>query len=201
MRAKSEIAVIHWLDAHMIQYMKSKTLLTVAAMSVMALAAFADYDCQIISSGIGDSNLLTLGGFTFARPVSIDLMPTNAPNAGTRYSIRCQVVYKDRNLPRPKTEDEKEVARATGTLLNEWLMDLIADQYAGAEFADLLSVYYDGRLVADLNDRFPSYVAERIEGIKTNARINIAAVTVTVNAEGELRSKLVSLLRQEKTRP
>ena len=180
--------------------MKGKTIAVVAALLFMTSAAHA-YDFDPIVNGIGDWNLLTLGGFTFARPVSIDLMPTNAPNAGTRYSIRCQVVYKDRNLPRPETEDEKEVARATGTLLNEWLMDLIADQYAGAEFADLLSVYYDGRLVADLNDRFPSYVAERIEGIKTNARINIAAVTVIVNAEGELRSKLVSLLRQEKARP
>ncbi len=180
--------------------MKSKIIVAVAAMLIMVSAAHA-YDFDPIDNGIGDWNLLTLGGFVFARSVSIDLMPTNAPNSDARYSIRCQVVYKDKNLPRPETEDEKELALATGKLLNEWLEDFIADRYVGRAFAELLLAYYDKKFVDEINDCFPAYVAEKVKEIASRVRINITAVTVIVNAEDEFRSELVRLLRQEKDRP
>ena len=176
--------------------MKSKIIVAVAMMLVMASAAYA-YDFDPIDNGIGDWNLLTLGGFVFARSVSIGLMPTNAPNSDARYSIRCQVVYKDKNLPRPETEDDKEVALATGKLLNEWLKDYIADRYVGREFAELLLAYYDKKFVDELNDCFPVYVAEKVKEIASRVRINIVAVTVLVNAEGEFRAALVELLNQQ----
>ena len=199
-RTKSESAVIRRSAAHILVRMRTKTTITmvVVAMLAMVQAAFAEYDCQIISSGIGDSNLLTLGGFTLAKPISIDLMPTNAPNAGARYSVRCQVVYKDRNLPRPETDEAKELARATGQLLNSWLVNMAEDLYTGAEFTDLLVKYYGGSFTEDLNKRFAAYVAERIGDMKSRAQIDIDTVTVTVNAEGEFRAVLAELLKQQR---
>ena len=180
--------------------MKTKMLIIASIVLAMAVAR-ADYDCQIIASGIGDSNLLTLGGFTFTRPVSIDLMPTNTPNADARYSIRCQVVYKDIDLSRPKTGVELERVRETRNNLNDWLVELIADQYVGAEFGELLPKYGDGRFVEDLNDRFPAYVEAKIAALDADERINVEAVTVTVNAEGEFRAALAELLRHHTDAP
>ncbi len=166
-----------------------------AVLSMMSAAQA--YDCQIIGSGIGDSNLLTLGGFTFAKPISVDLKPKNAPNAGVRYSIRCQVVYEDKNLQRPETDDEVKVARETGSLLNELLLVFVADQYVGADFSELLSVYYARQFTDDLNEKFQDYVTEKLSAMDVGRRINIATVTVTVNAEGEFRAALAELKRQQ----
>ena len=185
------------VGVHIFFHMKAKITTIAAAMLLTASAAYAEYDCQTVTSGIGDWNLLTLGGFTFAKPMSVDLAPTNAPKADAQYSIRCQVVYQDRNLPRPETDEETVVARATGKLLNGWLKELVADQYVGAEYSDLLSKYYDGRFTEDLNARFPAYVAEKIAEMEDGVRIDIAAVTVTVNAEGEFFADLAELWRQQ----
>ena len=171
-------------------YMKTKKMTIVAAMLFMASAAYAEFDYQAATNGIGDWNLLTLGGFTFAKPVSVDLAPTNAPNAGAQYSIRCQLVYADKNLPRPETTQEMRAALATGSLLNAWLKEFIAAQYVGAEYSDLFLKYYDSRFTEDINVRFPEYVEEKIAEMDDDVRIDIAAVTVTVNAEGEFRAEL-----------
>ena len=185
------------VNAHIFSCMKTKTLIVVAAMLSMVSAAYAGYDCQVASNGIGDWNLVTIGGYTFAKSISLDLAPTNAPKSEAQYSIRCQVVYQDRNIPRPKTEKEMDFARATGSLLNIWLKELVADQYGGAEYADLLSKYFAGWFTEDINARFPAYVAEKIAEMDDDVRIDIAAVTVTVNAEGEFYADLAELWRQQ----
>ena len=199
MKKTSELLSFHRLAPHillhmkaktMIMYMKAKKMTIVAAMLFMASAAYAGFDYDAATNGIGDWNLLTLGGFTFAKPVSVDLAPINAPNADAQYSIRCQLVYQDKNLPRPRSDYEKELARDTGSLLNDWLQEFIADQYVGAEYSDLFPKYYNCWFTEDLNFRFPAYVAGKIAKIGNAARINIAAVTVTVNAEGEFRAEL-----------
>ena len=176
--------------------MKTNSLIVMTAVLSMISAAHA-YDCQTIDSGIGDLNLLTLGGFTFAKPISVDLKPKNAPNAGIRYSIRCQVVYEDKNLQRPETDEEVKLARETGSILNELLLAFVADQYIGAEFSELLSVYYARRFTDDLNEKFQDYVTEKISAMDVGRRINISTVTVTVNAEGEFRAGLAELKRQQ----
>ena len=183
-------------SAHTLLCMRTKILMLFAAVLAIAVA-HAEYDCQVVSNGIGDWNLLTLGGYTFAKSISMDLSPTNAPKADAQYSIRCQIVYKDNNLPRPMTDEETVVARATGNLLNDWLKELVADQYVGAEYADLVSTYCDGRLTEDLNGRFPAYVAEKTAVMDDDERIDIAAVTVTVNAEGEFYAELAERWRQQ----
>ena len=185
------------VTAHIFLCMKTKKLMVVAAMLSMASAVYAWFDCQVASNGIGDWNLVTLGGYTFAKSISVDLAPTNAPKADAQYSIRCQVVYQDRNLPRPKTDEERDEARKTGNRLNDWLKELVADQYVGAEYSDLLSKYFDVQFAEDLNCRFPAYAAEKIAEMDEDERIDIATVTVTVNAEGEFYADLAELWRQQ----
>ncbi len=172
--------------------MRTKTAMIVAVMLAMASAAHAKIkdDCQAIGNGYGDMNLLTLGGFTFAMPISIGLNPTHAPMAGARYSVRCQIVYLDRNTPRPKTKYEKKLARNVGKYLNARLKEFFSSQYGGMGFADLLSVYYDGWLYNDVNERFPAYVAEQIGEMEPDGRPDIKIIAVTVNAEGELKDVL-----------
>lgn len=197
MKKAYELLSFTGMNVHIFLCMKTKTLMVVAAMLSMASAAYAGYDCQVASNDIGDWNLVTIGGYTFAKSISLDLAPTNAPKADARYSIRCQVVYQDRNLPRPKTEKEMGFARATGGLLNIWLKEFVAEQYVGAEYSDLLSKYCDGRFTEDLNVRFPAYVVEKIAEMDEDERVDVAAVTVTVNAEGEFQADLVELWRQQ----
>ena len=186
----------HRGDVHIFTCMKTKALIVVAAVLSMTSAVCA-HDFDPIVNGIGDWDILTLGGYTFARSISIDLAPTNAPKADARYSIRCQVVYKDNNIPRPKTDEEKALVRATGSLLNIWLKEVVAEQYVGAEYSDLLSKHYDKQFTENLNELFPAYVAEKIAEMDDDVRIDVAVVTVTVNAEGELHADLVELWRQQ----
>ena len=197
MKKASEALSSTGVNAHIFLCMKTKILMVVAAMLTMVSAAYAGYDYQVASNDIGDWNLVTIGGYTFAKSTLVDLAPTNAPKADAQYSIRCQVVYKDNNMPRPKTDEEAAVARATGKLLNIWLKEFAADQYGGAEYSDLLPKYCDGRFTEDLNARFPAYVAEKIAEMEDDVRIDIDAVTVLVNAEGEFFADLVEFWRQQ----
>ena len=178
--------------------MKTKTLTFVAAMLAAASAAYAEIDRQTIRNGYGDMNMLTLGGFTLAKPTSIDLNPTNAP-AGARYSVRCQIVYRDNDLPYPKNKYEERLARKVGDFLNGWLKDYFSSRYCGMEFVDLIAVYYDGWLSQDVKENFREYVATRFEAMGPDSHHDIEIVAVTVNAEGELKGVLSELWKQRAT--
>ena len=108
--------------------MKKMSILFLVS-AFVCTTAFADYDCQVSSNGIGDWRLVTIGGFTFAKPISIDLYPTNAPLRDTAYPIRCQVIYKDNQIVRPMSDDELEIIRRTGETLNSWLVEFIVADY------------------------------------------------------------------------
>lgn len=174
----------------------------VAVMLATVSAAYAKIDCQTIRNGFGDMNLFTLGEeFTFAKPISIDLNPTNAPVGGAKYSIRCQIVYRDNTLSCPKTKDDKRAARKAGTYLNAWLKELFSSLYSGMEFVDLISLYYNGWISNDVKARFPEYVTERIEEMGADASLDIEIIAVTINAEDELKGVLSELYRQRATAP
>ena len=178
--------------------METKTLTFVAAMLAAAASAYADIDCQTIRNGYGDMNMLTLGGFTLAKPTSIVLDPTNAP-AGVRCSVRCQIVYRDNDLPYPKTKHEKKQTRKVGDSLNGWLKDYFSSRYSGMEFVDMIAVYYDGWLSKDVKDGFPEYVATRLEAMGPDSHHDIEIVAVTVNAEDEFKGVLSELWRKRAT--
>ena len=72
--------------------------------ALISATVFAEYDCQTFMNDIGDWSVVTLGGFTLAKPISVDLAPTNAPDETAQYSIRCQVIYKDNLIPRPSAQ-------------------------------------------------------------------------------------------------
>ena len=168
-----------------------------AAMLAVASAVQAEVPCQTICNGYGDMNMLTLGGFTLSKPTSIDLSPTNAP-IGARYSVRCQIVYRDNDMPYPKTKDEERKARKFGKDLNRWLKDYFSLRYGGMDFASLITVYYDGWLSKDVTPVFREYVAARFEA-ESGPHRDIEIVAVTVNAEGELKDVLAELWRQRAT--
>lgn len=164
-----------------------------AVMALTLSAAYAEYDYQVAPNGIGDWNLVTVGGLTFAKPAQIDLAPTNAPSAEASYAISCQVIYQDNELPRPRTEEELREARLRGAVLSDWLKAYVAKEYAGADFSELLDKYYSGDFAADLNARFPTYVATRIEAMPESSRVDIEEVTVTVEAEADFKAELMKL--------
>lgn len=170
--------------------MKMKNVLLLAA-ALACATALAEYDCQIFMNDVGDWRVLTLGGFTFAKPISVDLAPTNAPDENAQYSIRCQVVYKDNLIPRPMSDIEFDIVRGIGAKLNSWLGAFIVSEYVGAEYEDLLESYIGKKFVEDLNGRFPAYVAERISGMDPGDRPDIDTVTVSVEAEGAFREDLI----------
>ena len=196
MRGNCKFAVIRDVLPHIESYMKSRVLFVVATMLGMVMSVCA-YDYQAVGNGIGDSKLLTLGGYSFAKPFSIDLAPTNAPDEEASYSIRCQIIYVDRNMQRPETDEERAQVRMTGRRLNDWLKEFVFAQYVGVEYDTLLAAYFDHRIEKDLNALFPEYVAEKIASMAPDERLDIAAVTVDIEAEGEFRAALVELLNQQ----
>lgn len=156
----------------------------------LAFASYKDYDCQVSCADTGDLNIVTLGGFTFAKPISIDLAPTNAPDENVQYSICCQVIYKDNKIPRPMSDDELKTVFNTGAMLNSWLTGFIYDRYCGQDYGILLQSYISGNMAQNVNEDFPEYVAGKIYHMDPSDCIDVNAVTVVVNAEGAFREDI-----------
>lgn len=146
------------------------------------------------SNVIGNWNLVTLGEFTFAKPVSVDLAPANAPAASSSYSVRCQIIYRDNLIVRPMSNSELKYVRNVGKLLNLWLSDFITAEYGGAEYGDLRKAYLDGEVAEDVNARFPEYVAGRISEMDMDCRLSIDVETVEIEAEGAFYGDLVKFI-------
>ena len=170
--------------------MKVKSILFLAS-ALMSATVLAEYDCQTFMNDIGDWSVVTLGGFTLAKPISVDLAPTNAPDKNAQYAIRCQVIYKDNLIPRPMSDMEFGIVRCIGAKLNSWLKAFIVSEYVGAEYEDLLKSYIGKKLVENLNERFHVYVAERILEMDPSECLDIDTVTVSVEAEGVFREDLI----------
>ena len=100
-------------------------------------------------------------------------------------------------MQRPETDEERAQVRMTGRRLNDWLKEFVFAQYVGVEYDTLLAAYFDHRIEKDLNALFPEYVAEKIASMAPDERLDIAAVTVDIEAEGEFRAALVELLNQQ----
>ena len=174
--------------------MKTK-LLSSTLVFVLAIAstAFAEVTAK---NGIGDRNLVSIKGVTFAKPFSIDLMPTNAPVSNASYSIRCRIIYEDDDIPSP-TQDLLDRVCDTWELLNKWLGEFVSGRYAGMEYEDLIAYYYAKDLSVEINDLFPKHVEEQIGEMAAEDRPNIKTVTVEVEAEGELRNALIRLMESD----
>ena len=175
--------------------MKTKLLLsTLVFVLAIASTAFAEVT---LKNGIGDRILVSVGrGVTLAKPVSIDLMPTNAPVSNASYSIRCRIIYEDDDIPSP-TQDSLDRVCDTWELLNKWLGELVTSRYAGMEYEDLVSYYYAKDLSVEINDLFPRYVEEQIGEMVAEYRPNIKTVNVDVEAEGKFRDALIQLMESD----
>ena len=178
--------------------MKTKHILILAG-AFFCATAFAEYDCQTLVNGIGDWDVVTLGGFTLAKPVLVDLSPTNAPDADVRYSVRCRVIYRDNFIPHPMSDDEFDLVRRIGGVMNSWLKDFIAAECAGAEYSSLLKAYISKAFAENLNELFPKYVARQISAMDPKGRPDIDTVTVTVEAEGAFREDLIRAIASQES--
>lgn len=165
-----------------------KIRFSIAALVVsIAFSAFS-YVPQFGLNAIGDFGLVTLGKYTFSNPTVIDLSPTNAPTTNVSYSVRCQVIYVDADVQSPKSELELEKLRLTGDWLTNALKDFMSERYAGAEFDDLIRLYYKGDIGLDVDAQFPIYVKKRM----AEADLDIEVVKVQISAEDEFRNALIS---------
>ena len=123
-----------------------RVLLAALCMAVAALVVLLCANAMKDGPRAENRTPPTVGGVVSASPLLIDLKPTNAPNADATYSISCIIEYKDNKHLRPKPGSEREQVRTTGDLLNEWLKELVEDQYVGAEFSELVSTFGLNRL-------------------------------------------------------
>ena len=171
--------------------MKAKNVLILVAMLACA-NVFAEHNYQVSLNAIGNWNLLTLGGYTFTKKISIDLFPANAPDEHAKYSIRCQVIYKDKTIPCPMSDEDLKVVRKTGDDLREWLKDFISRECVGRDYEDLFNAYKSGKFAENLNEQFPKYVAEQISAMDPDKRPEIDTVTVAVEAEGVFLVELIA---------
>ena len=173
--------------------MKTKLLSSLVFVLAIASTVFAEVTAK---NGIGDRNLVSIKGITFAKPFSIDLMPTNAPVSNASYSIRCRIIYEDDDIPSP-TQDLLDRVCDTWELLNKWLGEWVTSRYAGMEYKDLITYYYGKDLSVEINDEFPRYVEEQIGEMAAEYRPNIKTVTVEVEAEGKFRDALIQLMESD----
>ena len=172
--------------------MKIKNMLFLVC-ALWCASAVAEYNCWATINDIGDYMVVAVGetGVTMSKWVSLDLSPTNAPDANVRYSVRCRVCYIDNQIKFPKSENERECVRLTRRLLNLWLLDFVSAQYAGAEYGELINAYYDGEFVRDLNKKFPEYVADQIAEMDSRERLSVSIVAIETESEGVFRENLI----------
>lgn len=171
-----------------------KKILTVFAAALISTTAVAAVP-HLGLNAIGDLGLVTLGEYAFSNPLTVDLAPTNAPQAGGVYAVRCQIIYVDEDVQEPKDVVSLELLRRTGDWLSERLREFIGGNYAGAEFEDLCNRYFEGEIGIDLDEKFPAFVRARM--IEANLKVNI--VKVQVFADGDLRRALIDLLKAQRS--
>lgn len=165
--------------------------------AIVCMTAFARHNYQCYSNTIGDWKIFTLGGYTLAEPMVVDLAPTNAPDPNARYSLRCQVAYKDNVIPRPSTDAEFELVLKIAGIMNSWLREFIDQEYVGAEYEELLKAYKSGAVRKDLVKKFPDYVAAQISVMDPSERLDIETVTVDIEAVGAFREELIKEMEKE----
>jgi len=170
-----------------------KILGLVALFSLVFVNNTFAYDCQTVDTTIGDRDILVIGGFTFTRPFEYDFAPTNAPSSNVTYTAEFRLVYLNDELPRATDDNFNEVLNTSG-LLNGWLREFLDDQYAGADYEELLAKYFDKSLVSDLNRKFPEYLDTKLAEIDSSFAASIHSVTVNVSAKGAFRSALLEKL-------
>ena len=183
--------------------MSLKVFSVLAAVAFSAVSAMADaypYLCQ--PNVIGDRRLVSIDGVktSFARDVVMDLQPTNAP-AGS-YEIRCRVVYADPDMPIPGEQiDQFDHFERIDGLLEGWLKEFVASEYAGAEFRDLVTRYYQGDLAKDLDVMFKRYAGERLaELVEEGEWLRLDVIMVEVSSSADLRKWLIATYAAEKAK-
>lgn len=159
-----------------------------------AVLAF-DYQDEIGPNG--DLEVVTVGGLTFGKEISVRLSPSEVPDASERYSLSCRIIYADRLLPRPETDADLETVHDTGKVLNRWLTEFVAESSSSVAFEDLVARYADKSFVQELNADFAAYVAKRCEAMSSGEKVDVDAVVVTVKAEGAFREALERFREEE----
>ncbi len=161
-------------------------LISFLSLALLPLAA-ADFDRQEVAYGVGNWTVLTVGGYTFTRPFSFDLAPTNLPKAVKRATIRCQIVYENEALARPADQAEFEFVLAIGDQMNASLADwLSANGWVGRDYAELVAGFADDSLRFDLQDDF----AKEVQASFQERGLDLRVVSVLVEAEGDLARDL-----------
>ena len=150
-------------------------------------------DCQMLDTSIGDHDMLVVGGFTFSRPFEFDLAPTNAPLAKADYSAEFRLVYVNEELPQVTDESLEDVLNMS-VLLNGWLREFLEEQYAGMDYDELITGYFDKSFVADVNARFPKFLEPKLREWDETAADSVHPVAVNVKAKGALKSALLEKL-------
>ena len=176
--------------------MKTKHIL-LFAWALLCVTVFGEHNFQGYANGIGDWNILTLGGYTFTKEESINLAPTNAPDADAQYTISCRVIYRDKTIPRPMSDAEFYIVCKVGETLNSWLNEYVVGECAGQEYEDLFKAFISGKFVENLNEQFPEYIAKKISEEDPEGRPAIDTVTVSVVAEGAFREDLIKKMEME----
>lgn len=176
--------------------MTLKSAIATAAVFAFSVAFANDrFDRQVYQNGIGDSTILTIGGYTRVKEVLIDMSPVDAPDDDARYSVRFRIWYRNNRMARPITNEDADSVLEIGRKLNEWLEKFVDSEYRGAEYEKLLNVFYKGELAKDLNDRFPSYVADEVANMDSGDAFDIDTVEVELEAAGKFRRDLEKMHR------
>ena len=170
-------------------------IVCLAALACAGAVLAFDYQDEIGSNG--DLEVVTVGGLTFGKEISVQLSPSEVPDAHERYALSCRIIYADRQLPRPETDADLEAVHDTGRVLNRWLAEFVAESSGSVSFQDLLARYADKSFVQELNADFAAYVAKRCEAMPSGEKIDVDAVVVTVKAEGAFREALERFREEE----
>ena len=171
--------------------MKKSLVFWAAALASMAVCAAVPH---LGLNAIGDLGLVMLGEYAFSNPLTVDLAPTNAPDADGVYSVRCQIIYVDEDVQVPKDDVSLELLRQTGDWLTDRLREFIEGNYARAEFENLRDRYFEGAIGIDLDEKFPAFVRARM--IEANLKVDV--VKVQIFADGDLRRSLIGLLKAQR---
>ena len=155
--------------------------LVIGVSSVLAVA-IAVLAVPLKDGMVGDLKVESLS-------LSVGVADTNK-----QYSVRCQVLYKDRPIVHQMPDDDSRLIRLAD--LMSWLKDFIAEEYCDKDYESLIDDFINEDFDKYVTEDFKSYVDDRVSDMDRQPQLGVDIVAVAVVPEGEFREDLTREMKK-----
>ena len=123
-------------------------------------------------------------------------LSVNVADTNKQYSIRCQVVYKDKSIAHQMPDDDSRLFRPTDKELMSWLKDFIIEEYSDKDYESLINDFINEDFDKYVTEDFRHYVDNKISEMDQQVQLGIDIAAVLVDPEGEFKEDLIREMKK-----